>query len=313
MSRKIIITFLIAFNAIIWTQISPSFFNNQEKFVLPAISISLDSYETLPTHLKETGQDKTRLLYQDYATVFGHSYISRDQGLSSSCVGQSAACAIDILGAVEVVSGHRSLPPPPRSSASWIYGSSRQVGGIENRGQGSYARLAARSMEELGFLYEENFFLLGHDLTGDNYSRDNSYATGVPLELVPFAQHRISGYYKLYSYKDVRDAIFNGMPVIVGSTVGFGKTSDVLIKDSEGFLSQPWLKVRGRYWAHAMAFIGVSDQGRSGVLCQNSWGESWVRGPPRFSDEPKGSFWIDSVVVDKMVAQSDCFAIYGLK
>ena len=307
---------LLIVNGFVWSNAGRSLVSYDEQtqqFSSPPLTFSLEALPTLPQHLQGDGIGQTRLLYHDYIDVYGTNYIPRSQGNSASCVGQSAACAVDILGAVETKAGLRNLPPPPRSSASWIYGSSREVGGIEDKGRGSYSRLAARSLVEEGFLYEENFFMLGHDLTGDDWERDREYASGVPDELRPLAYHTIAGYYQLNSYEDVRDAIANNMTVIVGSSVGFGRSGTVLERDSEGFLEQPRFRFRGRYWAHAMAFIGVCDQGRQGVLCQNSWGSWWIDGPQRFGDEPLGSFWIDNEVVDKMVYHGDCFALYGIQ
>lgn len=315
--KKSVVFMLLSLNAIVWFQAGPALVNvcidDDGALTAPPLLFETEALQQLPDHIKGDGIGKTRLLYHDYLDVYGYNYIPRDQGVSSSCVGQSAACAVDILGAVETKAGLRNLPPPPRSSASWIYGCSREVGGIENRGRGSYSRLAARSLEEVGFVYEENFFMLGYDLTGDNALRDMEFRHGIPEQLKPLGYHRIAGYYELHSYEDVRDAIYNGMPVIVGSSVGFGRTDDTIWRDSDGFLSQPFFKFRGRYWPHALCFIGVCDQGRRGVLCMNSWGEYWVDGPQRFGDEPLGSFWIDDTIIERMVAHDDCFAIYGLQ
>lgn len=313
------VMFLLVFNGLLWTHvgdriITVSYDHESKQFSAPPLTFSMQSFDRLPEHLRGEGRGETRLLYHDYIEVFGTNYIPRAQGNSSSCVGQSAACAVDILGAVETKAGLRDLPPPPRSSASWIYGLSREVGGIENRGRGSYARLAVRSLEEIGFVYEDYYFMFDLDLTGDDPARDRSYRAGVPKELIPVANtNRIAGYYKLHSYADVRDAIVHGMPVIVGSSVGFGRNDSIIWRDNDGFLSQPRFRFRGRFWAHAMCFIGVCDQGRKGVLCMNSWGGWWVDGPQRFGDEPLGSFWIDDEVVDKMVFHGDCFCIYGLQ
>jgi len=307
---------LLTLNIVVWTNtgrrfISAGYDDNTGQFSAPPLTFSLQSFDGLPDHMRGEGRGKTRLLSHDYIEAFGTNYIPRAQGNSASCVGQSAAAAVDILGAVEF--DQLTYAPPPRSSASWIYGMSREVGGIENRGRGSYARLAVRSLEEVGFLYEDFYFMQGYDLTGNDPERDKQFRTGTPPELFPLIQHRITGYYKLHSYADVRDAIYAGMPVVIGSSVGFGRTGDVIFRDDDGFLSQPRFRFRGRYWAHAMCLIGVCDNNRRGVLCLNSWGSYWVDGPQRFGDEPLGSFWIDDEVVEKMVFHGDAFCIYGLQ
>jgi hypothetical protein len=186
------------------------------------------------------------------------------------------------------------------------------VGGISRKGGGSYCRFAVNAMQTVGVVYEHNYSSIGIDLRYDNPKRDIEFGRQLPPELKEYVCHKITNYYKLNSYKDVRDAIANNMTVVVGSTVGFGKADRVLWRDSQGFLNRPVFRIRGKYWFHAMAIIAVSDTGRKGVLCQNSWGE-FVAGPQRFGDEPVGSFWIDSFIIDKMASQGDCFAIQGLK
>lgn len=310
MLSKVVIYFLLLLNVLVWSPIVST--TVDEGFRLPPICLDWSDHPTLDSSYVSTGEGKTRLLYRDFAEVYGHPYQTRNQGTAPSCVGQSAACAIDILGAVEVKSGHLDIPPPDRASASWLYGASREVGGISDRGGGSYCRYAVKAMLDKGIVYEENYWSVGVDLRGDNSNRDIEFGRKLPPGLEEFVCHKITRYYKLNSYKDVRDAINNNMVVIVGSNVGFGRTDQMLVRDQDGFLRSPLLRFRGKYWFHAMAFIGVSDTGRRGVLCQNSWG-NWVKGPQRFGDEPVGSFWIDAAIVDRMCSQGDCFAIQGLK
>jgi hypothetical protein len=301
---------LLLLNVFLWVPIISSCLTEDNKFQMPPLVVDMGDHPDLPAHFVGSGSGKTTLLYQAFAQVHGHPYITRDQGNAPSCVGQSAACAVDILAAVEVRSGHLGLPPPERASASWLYGASRELGGINDKGGGSYCRLAARSMVEMGFLFEDDYWSVGYDLRGDDSKRDIEFGRTLPPQLKQFATSRVKHYYKLTSYKDVRDAINNNMVVIVGSNVGFG--NGIQTRDKDGFLNQPRLRFRGRYWFHAMCFTAVSDVGRKGVLCQNSWGQ-WVTGPKRIGDEPEGSFWIDAHIVDRMAAQGDCWAIQGVQ
>lgn len=270
--------------------------------------IELSEVPGLSAQFVGKGERQTRLLYRDFEQMRGYSYQSRDQN-GPSCVGNATACAIDILGAVEAKKGLIKLPPD-RASAAWLYGNSRVIGGMNPLRAGSHVRLAVQAAHEVGYIYEQDFFMLGYDLTSRSYERE--WANGTPPELDPLAENYIGAFFKLYNYNDVRDAIASGMPVIVGSSVGFGRTTRTLVRDQDGFLNEPYFRFRGRYWFHAMCFIGVSDVGRPGVLCQNSWGEHWVIGPLKFGDEPKGSFWIDPVTVSKMIRSGDCYAIIGI-
>jgi hypothetical protein len=101
--------------------------------------------------------------------------------------------------------------------------------------------------------------------------------------------------------------------VVIGSSQGFGE--GVRTRDSEGFLVPPkrrWFN-RGSTWNHSMVVIGVCDEGRPGAMFLNSWGPDWVKGPNRFPNAPKGCFWVDAEIVDRMVKQGDSFAIRSFK
>ena len=58
-----------------------------------------------------------------------------------------------------------------------------------------------------------------------------------------------------------------------------------------------------------MSFIAVRYGSRPGLLCLNSWGPSWVRGPKWPEDMPEGSFWVDKDTVDAMLRGGDSFAV----
>lgn len=295
---------LVVLNVLVWT---PSFIYlaSGAPVGLPYFSFSIEDHPQLPEVMKDSCEGKQRLLYQDYYIVHGNDYETRNQ-LGPTCVGHSAAAAIDFLAALEVRLGHRNLPPPSQASASWIYAASREFGGMPDFIDGSHCRLAVKSMQEVGFVFNQSFIFEGIDLT-----YDDKVWKRTPPELDRYASNYISGYYQLNSYEDVRDAICNDMPVLIGSNVGFGDPRELIVRDRDGFLRQPIFF--GSIWNHAMLFIGVDDSGRRGVLCLNSWGKTWVTGPKRFGDEPDGSFWIDARTVDKMARQGDCFAIYGLR
>jgi hypothetical protein len=105
--------------------------------------------------------------------------------------------------------------------------------------------------------------------------------------------------------------VINGCPVVIGSSQGFGE--GVRTRDEDGFLVPPRHRWRPSVWNHSMVVIGVCDEGRRGALFLNSWGTDWVKGPTRFKTTPKGCFWVDAAIVDRMVKQGDSFAIRGFK
>ena len=102
------------------------------------------------------------------------------------------------------------------------------------------------------------------------------------------------------TYEEARDAIANGYPMPVSSSRGFQSK-----RDKDGFA-----RPEGE-WMHCMCFLAVDDAyKRPGLLCVNSWDETWISGPKRH-DQPEGTFWVDAEVADGMLRQGDSFAISG--
>jgi len=267
----------------------------------------------IPQEWEGSGEGRTRLLYQDYRTVTGDSYWPRSQGNAPSCVANAAATAVDILTAVEIAKGEPKRMPPNRVAVEPIYGLSRvEIGGMSPRaGGGSHCIWAAQAMQQFGILYQQNYALIGHDLSKYSTQRCQEWGRyGVPdsLELVARI-HPVQDYIRINSYNDLRDAIVNGCPCMIGSNQGFGRKSGAK-RDSEGFLNPPYFTAP---WAHAMAIIAVDDSDRPGALIINSWGPDWVGGPKKFGDEPEGSFWVDKKVLERMIRQGDCYALRNYK
>jgi hypothetical protein len=258
-----------------------------------------------PSHWKTTGANSSRLLHREYAEATGFSYFPRQQGQSPNCVGQAISAAIDIT---EGISGERL---PANVDAAFIYGVSRVDNGFTVRA-GSMCSWAAQSAVEVGVVPMLEYPLLGLDLTTESVRRSASYgSTGPPEELRVVAEsYRLSEYYQVKNWQQLRGAIKSGYPVIVGSNVGFGAKSGNL-RDQSGFL----YSARWRGWAHAMVIIAYEDRPghKPGALVLNSWGPSWVLGPQKFGDEPLGSFWITPSDVNRMLGRGDSFAIGKLK
>lgn len=258
-----------------------------------------------------SGRGKVRLLYKDWEKATGYPYIPRRQS-APDCVGHSMAGGLDIRMAVQAVeSVYRS--PEYASSAPPIYGLSRIeiAGKTSTAGGGSRVRWAMQAMEDYGVLFKKNYLYTGYDLTKYDPSRSRTWgSTGLPSPLEEVAKLTpMAEYYKVSSYQEVRDAIANGYPVVVGSNIGFSRRTifswgnTKATRDRDGFL-----RSNGR-WNHAMVFVGVDDRSRrKGICCLNSWGSSWVNGPEKL-DQPNGSFWIDDETVTEMVQQGDAFAI----
>lgn len=268
----------------------------------------------IPQEWAGTGIGRTRLLYQDYRQVTGQTYPPRTQGNAPSCVAAACAAAVDILTAVEIAKGEPERIPAEFVAIEPIYGLSRQeIGGLgPMAGGGSHCIWACQAIQRYGVCYQKDYALIGHDLSKYSTDRCKTFGReGVPDSLETVGQiHPVTDYIRINNYADLRDAIYNGCPCIVGSNVGFGKKSGAK-RDSDGFLSPPWLTAP---WAHAMAIIAISDDPeRPGALIINSWGSNWIGGPHKFGDEPPGSFWVDKKVVESMIEQGDCYALRNFK
>ena len=261
------------------------------------------------------GEGGTRLLYKDYKQVHGTNYVPRNQGSAPSCVGQATAAAVDFLAAVEIRAGDPERAPPANAAACVIYGLSRiEIGGLPITAMGGSHNLwAAQAIQEYGVVARLNYPLLNHDLRVPSPSRAVEFgARGVPKGLELIAKiHPVKEYIAIDSYEELRDAVYMGCPVTIGSSVGFGDGKRT--RDSDGFLNRPRRLFFESTWNHSMVCIGVCDEGRRGALILNSWGSNWVNGPYRFGDEPAGCFWVDAATIDKMVKQGDSFALRGFE
>ena len=250
-----------------------------------------------PSSWKTDGKGDAFLLYRGYKERTGRDLTAMSQGRSPSCVGCSAAKAMEIMHGVPF-------------SAEWAYAVSRE--GKPLKGSGSYAGWAAHAARETGFLPAVNYEIVGEDFTQYSHERSNAYGIrGPPEYLKPLADlYKSPGYHKVTSWEELRGAISQGYPVIIGSNVSFGPRSGQ-VKDRDGSLRRRWW---GK-WNHAMVFIGVDDRASSnkGALLMNSWGDHWVSGPKRFKDEPNGCFWASKDAVERMIAQGDCYVILPIQ
>jgi hypothetical protein len=247
---------------------------------------------TSPTGATE-GQE--RLLYREYARQTWHSYQTRNQGKAPSCVGTATAGAIEILD-----------PLGDKPSAEAIYGYSRVEVGDVRYENGSFHKYAMRACKEYGILSED---------TVGSYKSSRAVEwgkLGVPDHLDREAARRILvRYKKVTTYKQVRDALLNGYPVVIGSNVGFG--TGRLVRDKDGFLNRPKRWFVQSKWKHAMFLLAVKDYDRAGALVQNSWGKTWISGPKLYGDEPEGSFWVDKKTIHDMVSQGDSYALIEVR
>lgn len=247
--------------------------------------------------VKTSGEGKIVLLFKAYEEVTGQP-LEPEYQKTGDCVGVAAATAVDLLAACQIAIHNKKEEWPGKCVSEVLYGGSRRItGNIPVNKGGSNGLNVAKFVQEHGTLVRKKYG--PYDFTHYSGLRSDLFGRiGVPLSLcLRCREHRVKTISLVTSWEDVRGAISNGYPVILCSSIGFNKT-----RDSQGFL-RPWDK-----WYHAMCIIGIDDKSkRKGALVINSWGTEWVKGPTRLG-QPKGSFWVDKSVIEKMVKQKDSWA-----
>lgn len=256
-------------------------------FLLFTPVISPDEY---PEAWKSAGKGKTYVLYRK------HDVREMSQDQTASCVGCAASKALELMH------GERFSP-------EWLYGMSRKhfFAHISPK-QGSYCGWAAQVIKDIGAVPSERYAALGYDLRVFSPKRANIWARGPPDSLDQIAEPYKSTFVKIETWDQLRDSISQGVPVIVGSRVGFGRKSGRKRSKSGMLYSRWWSK-----WNHAMVFCGVSDGKSKRALLLNSWGDHWIKGPKWLGDEPNGSFWITKKDAQKMLNHDDAWAILPIE
>lgn len=252
-----------------------------------------------------TGEGKVALLHKYLEKVNGGEFPVNEQTIGD-CVSHGWGSAIETLIATSILANGKNESFPGRQATEWIYGTSRviQGGGRLGNGDGSLGSWANAAVKENGTLlrgqHKDEQSGKTYDLSSYSGKTAKSFGyRGLPMGLEVIAdEHPVKQTALVTTWEEVRDSIANGYPVAVCSNQGF---SDV--RDEHGFAAP-----KGQ-WAHCMYFCSVDDEfHRPGVLCVNSWGPNWIRGPKRH-EQPDGSFWIDAEIVERMVRGRDSYAI----
>ena len=263
-----------------------------------------------------------RHVQKAHQSHYGLPWKCWSQGDHGSCISFAFALGAYTGQSVDFVEG-RMARPPPEVATEPIYGGSRTAARLppitkNTGGDGSYGGAAARWISGKckdptvgGILYRERY----GDVDLSTYSIPRSIAwgrDGVPLALAREAnQHKAVAVAQVRTWDELCASIERGSPVVLCSNVGYGRADRTMpVRDSDGFLQ------RGTPWAHAMLCWAVRHQKngspRDGGLIQNSWAETWCRGPKWPEDQPDGSFWASRENIQAALDQGDCFAIGGV-
>lgn len=249
------------------------------------------------------GEGQKALLWKLFEEASGGPLVPHVQPSEGDCVGQSTALACDLLAAADINMRHEPEKWVAKASVEAAYGGSKMVGGILGRGDGSQGEYAAKYVNQYGVLHRLKYPTA--DLTGYDARRSDRFGrVGVSDALLEIAsEHPIATYTNIKTWKEARDAVFNGQPVIICSTYAFTSR-----RDADGFLEQ-YTGRRRKTWFHCMTLAGYDEEyHRPGGLIQNSWGPDWVSGPKRH-EQPEGSFWASPEAIENMLQDwSDCYA-----
>jgi hypothetical protein len=254
--------------------------------------------------------------------VYGLPWKSWDQGNHGACVSFAFALGSYTGQAVDWTQG-RMARPPPEVATEPIYAGSRTAARLppiqrNTGGDGSYGGAAARWISAKckdptvgGILYREKYG--NFDLSKYSISRSIEWGReGVPLALAREAtKHKAVAVAQVTTWDELCASIERGSPVVLCSNVGYGEWDNTMpVRDADGFLQ------RKKPWGHAMLCWGVrhkkNGSPRDGGLIQNSWAETWCKGPKWPADQPDGSFWAARQDIEAALAQGDSFAIGGV-
>lgn len=231
------------------------------------------------------------LLYKAFQDVLGAvpEYPAQEIG---DCVSFGHAHGLDLLQCVEIALGE---PSEFRETATeFIYATSREVGGLLGRGDGSYGSAAVTAMQRMGICTREHLASVGP------YSGRTAKAwghRGAPAEFKALAESfRLGAAAKVTTWAELVAAVTNGFPVTICSNQGF-----TMNRDSQGFC-----QARGA-WAHCMLIGGLRFD-RPGACILQSWGPTNPSGPTALG-QPSFSFWADRPVVERILRQGDSWAL----
>ena len=247
---------------------------------------------------------------------YGVPWQCSNQRNVGSCVAHGAAHAVYASEAVAWSVGERDEPPLLVHQGA-IYGGARvEARGKPGDGKAPYGGYrdgatgfgAARWLRDWGVIYKRQYPSV--DCTVSNPDIEKTWGAfgcggegdagrlDAEAKQVP-CLHVV----QVRNWDELVGAIMSGHPVTLASNQGFTRRLDAqCFADPSGV------------WMHQMCAIGIRTD-REGAAIVNSWGDyisysSEKRDP---TDLPDGVFWADRRVIERMLAQGDCWAISEVK
>ena len=270
--------------------------------------------------IRKTSRDSKPIILLEALLAIEKDWRRGAQGIGD-CVswgfelGASLATAVDIFVDGEPWKWEGTYATEPLYGGGRVEARGRRTGGWSD---GSYGGAQAKFMTKWGCLRRLNYSIATgndeHDLSKYDSRKAKNWGNwgcggkddGGELDTVA-KKYPVKECYMVTSFEDAVSAIENGWPIAVCSGQGLGQ------RNNDGFAPP-----RGS-WAHCMCFTGVRYD-KPGLLCTNSWGNSWGTSRPfgagmedTHDEIKKCSAWVDARTVDRMLRQRDSFIITGVK
>lgn len=251
------------------------------------------SLKTVAKDLICFGDNRVACLWRPYERITGKPWQPYQQK-GPDCVGMAAGSGMDLLAAIQCVSGNDYWVA--QSSTIMIYVGARQL--ISNYRKGTLGGVSVSSavkyLKKYGNLLRTIICnVANHNLI--KYNRTELVRwnkSGIPIALQEIAkEHPLLAAAPVKSWEEFRDAIAAGYPVVWSSNFYGGNDQ----RDKDGFIKDH----RWRSWDHAWLGAGIDDGKRPGACLINSHGPKYGSGPKRHN-QPDGSVWIDAETIDQI-------------
>lgn len=252
--------------------------------------------------------EKVFMWETDRLALGGKDWITYYQQ-QGSCVGNGWGQALQRVMTFETV---RLNEPEEPKVPFWLlpYGKGRELGGMNNRGDGSFGSVQAEAGRKFGtpsndsdqFRFPEPEIKSGGLTWGSKAELDWSVGRSIPREALDVAaNHLIKTTATVRSADDAAKAIQNHYPMTIAS--GWGGQMQCQVQD--GVL----LNRRSGTWQHQMCVIGWWDHSSLGEIFYilNSWSPTAHGKCP--TGAPEGGFWVKKADMDWICRNGECYAL----
>lgn len=231
--------------------------------------------------------------------------------LTGSCVGAGGGNAILTLRDVEIAIKNEN-ERPGQIFWPYTYGESRQIAGLNGRGEGSFGSAWAKAVTTKGVVPAENTGVpqysvdRGWLILSQSIEMEWSDGQKDPQKYDAFAkQHLVQTAAPCRSPEDIAAAIQNGYPCTIACMFG---TRGPKIQGTPQVAVAEW----DDQWAHQQSIDGWWDHPQLGELfhIMNQWGDVHGQQP---DGAPLGGYWIHKATMGRICQdrQSEIYALSG--